>query len=282
MTLHVGIIGFPVGHSVSPAFQQAAFDHLRLDARYERWETPPDRLREVVERLRGEGYLGANVTVPHKQAVISLLDEMDAQARRIGAVNTIVNRKGRLTGYNTDAPGFLRALREDARFEPSGKRALIVGAGGAARAVAFALADAKAAGIVIANRNLDRAQALADAVGAGGAKAVAMELQRGWVMGAPTGIDLVVNCTTVGMRSADTEGESPLDAAHLRREMLVCDLVYNPAETTLMRAARKLGCRVLGGLPMLVYQGALAFEMWTGKKAPVDVMRRAAEQALKA
>ena len=140
MTSRVGIIGYPLGHSISPAFQQAAFDELEIDAQYETWATPPDELGARVESLRADGVLGANVTVPHKQAVMPLLDEILPVAESIGAVNTIINRDGFLIGANTDAGGFTRSLEQEARFSAARKRALIVGAGGAARAVAFGLA----------------------------------------------------------------------------------------------------------------------------------------------
>ncbi|WP_322796938.1 shikimate dehydrogenase [Tepidiforma sp.] len=272
MTRRVGIIGHPVGHSLSPVFQQAAFDHCGLDLRYEAWDTPLAELPARVASLRSPDVLGANVTVPHKEAVIPHLDELGGQAARVGAVNTIVNRDGRLYGFNTDGPGFVAALRHEAHVEPAGRSFLLVGAGGAARGIAFALAEARASRILIWNRSPERAAALAGDVGYP-ARAVA-ELPP------LDGFDCAINCTSLGMRGGhDPEAIAfPLEGAH--PGLLVVDIVYAPAETPLLRRARELGLPTLGGLPMLIYQGALAFEHWTGLPAPVDVMDRAARNEL--
>jgi shikimate dehydrogenase len=272
----VGIIGYPLGHSASPVFQQAAFDRLGLPFTYDRWPTPPDALSGRTASLRAQGIAGANVTVPHKEAVLPLLDEVEPQARRIGAVNTIVNRSGRLTGYNTDAPGFVRSLKEDAGFDPTRKLVLLLGAGGAARAVVFGLGEAGAAAVLIANRTADRAEALAASARSAGVQGVEAAP---WGQ-VPAGVDLIVNSTSLGMRGGPGEQESPLPASAIPKGALVCDLVYNPPETPLLRDARSVGARTLGGLPMLIYQGALAFELWTGRNAPVDVMFEAARRAL--
>lgn len=281
MTTYVGIIGYPLGHSASPAFQNAAFRHLGLDIFYERWETPPYQLDQRVRSLRQAGFLGANVTVPHKQAVMPLLDEIDPIAQRIGAVNTIVNRDGRLLGFNTDAAGFLRSLRDEAHFDPKEKGAIVVGAGGSARAVGFALADAGASGIVFMNRTLEHAKGLAEAVtGTTGVWAQAAGFP---APGEPSGIfppDLLVNCTSIGMRGGPADGRAPDVLRFISPLTLVCDLVYNPPQTPLLRQAQDRGASVLGGLGMLIYQGAAAFKLWTGKEAPVEVMYAAARAAL--
>ena len=278
MTSTVGIIGYPLRHSASPAFQQAAFDHLGIDASYLAWETPPDAIAERMESLRGPGLLGANVTVPHKQAVVPFLDEVSQAAQDTGAVNTIVNREGRLTGHNTDVTGFLRALQEDAGFQPQGKRALVLGAGGSARAVVYGLLKEGAGQVTIANRTVERAHRLIDALDSPrNADAVLLEpaeLSNGW--------DLIVNCTTLGMRHVPGEKETPLPGHAIPPSSLVYDLVYNPEETPLLQAAARAGARTLGGLPMLIYQGAEAFRLWTGREAPVEVMFQAARRVLSA
>lgn len=277
-TRRAGIIGYPLGHSVSPAFQQAAFDHHGLDVRFEVWETPPDALREVVTGLRAPDALGASVTVPHKAAVIPLLDRLSEPARRVGAVNLIVNRDGLLEGHNTDTTGFLRALREDGAFDPAGKRVLLLGSGGAARAVAHILLDQGVATLTIANRTPERARQLATDLGDGAALSVVslepseLAVDGGW--------HLIVNCTTLGMRHSDGEKRSPIPSASIPSGALVYDLVYNPQETPLLREAKRAGARTLGGLPMLIYQGAEAFQLWTGKEAPLTVMFQAARRAL--
>ncbi|HEV8638781.1 MAG TPA: shikimate dehydrogenase [Chloroflexota bacterium] len=271
----VGLIGYPLTHSVSPRFQQAGFDFLELPVEYQAWETPPERVAETIERVRRPDCLGINVTVPHKQAVIGLLDGIDEPAARIGAVNTIRNESGRLTGFNTDLAGFLRPLGE-AGFAVDGARAVVVGAGGAARAVAFALAWAGAAELAVAARRPEPAEALAWAVrrhAKGEVRAVALsDVARGY--------DLLVNCTSVGMLHGPGEGASPLRREQIDPGALVYDLVYNPPVTPLLGLARAAGARALGGLPMLVYQGAAAFEIWTGLKPPVGLMMARAEEAL--
>ncbi len=277
MTAIAGIIGYPLGHSVSPAFQHAALDHHRLDARYEAWETPPEELEGRLRSLRGSDVLGASVTVPHKEAVIPYLDRLTPEARRTGAVNTIVHTADGLEGHNTDIPGFLRALREDGRFEPSGKRVLLLGAGGAARAVAHALVGQGIAALSIANRTLDRAQSLVTDLNTPIAAALALDAA---TLSAQDGWDLVVNCTTLGMRHSAGESDTPIPGSLIPRDALVCDLVYNPQETPLLRAAAQAGARTLGGLPMLVYQGAEAFRLWTDREPPIEVMFDAARRAL--
>ena len=276
MTSTVGIIGYPLRHSASPAFQQAAFDHLGIDAKYLAWETPPDALAERMAFLRGPGILGANVTVPHKQAVVPFLDEVSQAARDTGAVNTIVNREGRLTGHNTDVTGFLRALREDAGFQAQGKRALALGAGGSARAAVYGLLQQGVGRITIANRTVERARRLIESLGSpANAEAAPLETTQ-----ASDDWDLIVNCTTLGMRHAPGEKESPLPVDAIPAHSLVYDLVYNPEQTPLLQAAAKAGARTLSGLPMLIYQGAEAFRLWTGRDAPVEVMFQAARRVL--
>ena len=276
----VGIIGYPLGHSVSPAFQQAAFDHHGLDARFEVWETPPDALREVVAGLHAPDALGASVTVPHKAAVIPFLDRLSEPAQRVGAVNLIVNRDGLLEGHNTDTTGFLRALREDGAFDLAGKRVLLLGSGGAARAVAHVLLEQGVAALTIANRTVERARQLVADLGDGAAlSAVSLEPSDLAVDG---GWHLIVNCTTLGMRHSAGEKRSPIPSASIPSGALVYDLVYNPQQTPLLREAKRAGARTLGGLPMLIYQGAEAFQLWTGKEAPLTVMFQAARRALEA
>ena len=280
MTRLAGIFGYPLAHSLSPAFQQAAFNHYGLDARYLAWATPPDALAAEVAKLRGGDFIGANVTIPHKQAVMALLDEVDPLAAAIGAVNTIVKRGGMLVGYNTDAHGFMRALKEDAAFEPSGRRALLLGAGGAARAAAFALCQEGVASLAIANRTLERAEALAEALNADGVSVSAIAADDAALNDAALNADLIVNSTSVGMRHGGAEGQTPLAGGLIPHDAVALDMVYNPQHTPLLAAARSAGARAVGGMPMLIYQGAAAFEMWTGRVAPVEAMFAAGNVAL--
>ncbi|UCH26923.1 MAG: shikimate dehydrogenase [Trueperaceae bacterium] len=272
----VYLLAYPAGHSVSPAMQNAAFAERGLDVRYEALEVPPAELPEVVARFRGNEVLGANVTIPHKLAVMPLLDELTAAAQAIGAVNTIVNRDGYLVGHNTDADGFSRALA-DLASDPSGRTALLLGAGGAARAVAFALLSSGVARLDIYNRTQERARALAgDFQALGWIEVVTSEELPDSVSSA----DLLVNSTSVGMEQGGvTEDISPLPVGVVPSGVVV-DLVYRPPETRLLREARVAGCLTQNGLPMLIYQGAEAFKLWTSQSAPVEVMFRAARDQL--
>ncbi|GBD14638.1 Shikimate dehydrogenase (NADP(+)) [bacterium HR25] len=281
MTKRLGVIGYPLGHSLSPVFQQAALDALGIDARYERWETPPERLPEVVASLRQADCLGANVTVPYKEAVIPLLDELEEVARQAGAVNTIVNRGGRLSGHNTDVAGFLQALHS-VGFQPRGCAALVLGAGGAARAVVLALLRERAAWVTVTNRTYHRAFRLVEELRPLAGRTVLTSIPMTFIAlhQANIGWDLIVNCTVLGMPGTVDENKSPLPAEFIPEDALVFDLVYGPRPTKLLQDAAARGARTLDGLPMLVYQGAESFRLWTGLEPPLEAMMQAARQAL--
>jgi shikimate dehydrogenase len=277
----IGLIGYPLAHSISPVFQQAALDHLGLDARYELWETGREALAERVARIRRPDCLGANVTVPYKELVIPLLDEIDSLAGRIGAVNTIVNRDGRLCGYNTDMTGFARALREQGGFDPSGAQVVLLGAGGAGRAATMALIQARAASVAIADVLPERAERLvADLDREGETVLRSVPATEHDLAPALAGCELLVNCTPIGMRHSKEENDLPVSLQLIPPRALVFDIIYNPLETRFLAEARKRGARTLGGLSMLVYQGADSFQLWTDRQAPVDVMFEAARMAL--
>ena len=280
MSASLGIIGFPIRHSISPVFQQAALDYCGIDATYRAWEVAPDEVGAFVQGLRKPEVLGINVTVPHKEAVISYLDEVDDWATEAVAVNTIVNRSERLTGHNTDGYGFLRALQEEGAFDPKGRRVLILGAGGAARGVVLALIRANVDQLTVANRTVSRAQRLAELARASGVTSEAIPLSGSDLTEAAAQAELIVNCTTIGMAHGPDEKGTPLSWRQIRPTALVYDLVYNPLETPLLRDAVKAGARTLGGISMLVYLGAASFEMWTGQPAPVSVMLEAASRAM--
>jgi shikimate dehydrogenase len=267
--LRLGVIGDPVAHSISPAMQQPALDALRVNAIYERWQTSASELPARINSLRQPGMLGANVTVPHKQAVMALLDDVTPLAQRVGAVNTIVNKDGRLSGDNTDVYGFTTALLEVCP-DAANRRVVLLGAGGAARGVALALSQIGVLSITIANRNAGRAQVLCDELGLA-------NLQPTALADAPfAGADVLINATSLGWHA----GESPInprDLASLPPRALVVDLTYR--DTDLLDAARARGLATLDGLGMLVHQGALAFERFTGQPAPLDVMWNAARLA---
>jgi shikimate dehydrogenase len=276
----VAVFGHPVAHSVSPAMHNAAFEALGMNWCYVAFDVAPEAVGSAVEAIRALGMVGANVTVPHKEAVLPYLDEVDATAQMVGAVNTIRNDGGRLSGYNTDVAGFLRAL-ERHEVLPSGMRALVLGAGGAARGVCCALLQAGVASLTILNRTEERGQSLASGLRAQKPQAVieAGPLQGERLTRAVAQADLIVNTTSYGMHP-QYDVPSIIPEGMLQIRHAVCDLVYNPRETSLLAAARAVGAKAVPGLPMLVYQGAIAFESWTGREAPVDVMMEAAEEAM--
>jgi shikimate dehydrogenase len=276
----IGLIGKPLTHSASPVFQQAALDHCGVDARYEVWETEIEELPVAVERMREEDCLGANVTIPHKERIIDLLDSLDPLAERIGAVNTVVNRAGRLRGHNTDILGFGHALRRDGRFDPRGCHAVVLGAGGAARAVAVALIDGGAASLAVTDIEQERAAGLLRHL-AGQSKTALRSAPPGSteLAAAASACQLLVNCTPIGMRHSPAENDTPIAPELIPPNALVFDLVANPPETRLLAEARRRGARTVSGMAMLVYQGAESFRLWTGLEPPLDVMRQAARGA---
>jgi shikimate dehydrogenase len=278
----VGVCGWPVEHSLSPAMHNAAFRALGLDWRYLAFPVPPERLGEAVAGLRALGLKGANFTVPHKEALLRWVDELTPAARAIGAANTLsVAADGRLSAHNTDAAGFLRALGE-AGFDPAGCRAVVLGAGGAARAVVYALAGAGAQ-LTLLNRTPERAVQLAREFAGVNARAtlVGAALEEEALRQAARVANLVVNTTTLGMWPRVETTPWP-DALPFPRQALLYDLVYTPRPTQLMTQARAGGATAVDGLGMLVHQGAEAFTLWTGTEAPMAVMRAAAETALAA
>lgn len=284
----LGVIGYPVGHSISPAMHNEAFRDQRMNCYYGAFPVAPGDLQAAVAGIRALGFLGVNVTIPHKEAVIPFLDEVAPTARQVGAVNTIVNRGGRLIGYNTDGWGFIGSL-DEAGVKPKGLQAVVLGAGGAARAIALHMALAGVAGLTISNRTPERAEALcADVRGALRegrhpgpevpirAVAALSPEERTALMDA----GLVVNCTPVGMQG-ETAGQSPIQEINLLpQRAVVYDTVYRPAETRLLKEARLRGLRTIGGLGMLVHQGACAWEYWFGRRGPVSVMYTAARAVL--
>ncbi len=277
----VGVMGWPVSHSISPIMHNAAFAALGLNWRYLPLPVHPDRIEDAVRGLRALGFRGANVTVPHKQAVMPFLDRWEPAAAAIQAVNTIwVTELGELVGDNTDAAGFLADLREQGVDLDSLTTALVLGAGGAARAVVYALAEAGLSRITVLNRTVFRAEALIQGMAAHFPDVT-------WRVGAlPQDVarhaaeaDLIVNCTAAGMHPRVEELPWDEEVA-FHPHQVVYDLVYTPPATRLLQLATADGARAINGLGMLVHQGAIAFQRWTGEPAPVDVMRRAVQIVL--
>jgi shikimate dehydrogenase len=269
------LIGHPVEHSMSGVMHNAAFINMGLDMEYILVPVLPGNLRRFMrEDISQEDVAGANVTIPHKVAVMSLLDEVEEEAKEIGAVNTIVNEGGHLKGYNTDGAGAVKAIRE--AYGPlEGARVVLLGAGGAARALVYYLAR-EAESLVILNRDPLKAKLIADRAQGRGAGVRWGGLDQTDVRDA----DILVNSTPVGM--FPNSGASPVDPRCLHGGLLVFDLVYNPVKTRLLEDAERAGARTLSGVSMLVYQGAEAFKLWTGLGAPVEVMREAVLAELEA
>ncbi len=276
----VGVIGWPVKHSLSPPMHNAAFRAIGLNWVYVAFEAHPERIAEAMAGLRGLAIRGLNVTIPHKAAVVPHLDEISPVSRTLGVVNTIDNVDGHLSGDSTDGPGFMRALAE-AGEGIAENRVVLIGAGGSARAVALAATEEAPAELVIVNRTLERAVELAELV----KQAADFEAVRAVGLDSPevaevvTAAHVIIDTTPVGMYP-HTDVAPVISSAWLRPCQLVCDLTYNPRDTVLLRAAREAGARVLDGTGMLVHQGAIAFEHWTGQQAPVEVMRLALLEAL--
>jgi shikimate dehydrogenase len=264
-----GIFGYPVEHTFSPGMHNAAFAHIGMDACYVPFAVPPDRLAEAMQAVLPLGIRGLNITVPHKEKVIPLLDELAEDARLIKAVNTIEVSKGRLIGHNTDGRGFLRSLREETAFRPKGKQALIIGSGGAARAVGFSLALAGAREVLVSDTDHEKAVRLArDIRERTPARTGAVKIAD--VPDAMAAVPCIINATPMGLKKTDP---LPVPRKHIRAGQLVCDLVYNPPATGLLKAAATQGAATLSGIGMLLYQGVIAFEIWSGRRAPVAVMK---------
>lgn len=272
-TAFTGIIGRPVRHSLSPVFQNAAFEAVGLNWVYLAFDVVPDELRKSIAGLKAGGCRGLNITMPYKREILPLLDELDETALRVDAVNTVEFRAGRLIGHNTDGAGFIKSLRQDAGFDPRGADVLIIGAGGAARSISVALGQAGARSLIVLNRDVGKAErlvmlidsyfpdCLVEAAGSGHAD--------------PAGFDLLVNATSVGM---ENNPGLPLATEGLTSAQVVYDIIYWPLETQFLKAAAEKGARTINGLRMLLFQGAESFSIWTGLEAPIGRMAAALEE----
>ncbi|MCX7793234.1 MAG: shikimate dehydrogenase [Thermodesulfovibrionales bacterium] len=255
-----GLIGYPVEHSLSPLMHNRAFHTLGLDYCYVTFPVEPSRLEDAVKGIRALGLKGVNVTVPHKEAVIKFLDSIDDEAAEIGAVNTIVNKEGLLLGYNTDGKGFMASLNENF-VTVKGRRVFLVGAGGAAKAVAYYLSK-EAEEVLVYDIDTRKAEALAEGL----KKNVKVSENNSAIKDA----DIIINATPLGLKPDDP---APVETSLLRKGQVVCDLIYK--KTKLLKEAELRGCLAIDGLGMLLWQGVFAFELWTGIKPPVEIMRKA-------
>lgn len=273
----VGVFGYPVAENPTCVMQEAAFNQLGLQWRYLTIEVKPDALADAMRGMRAMAFQGINLTIPHKVAVMQYLDEIAEDAAKIGAVNTVRRLGDKLIGENTDGKGFLRGVREEASIDPQGKKIVIMGAGGAARAIAVELALARAAEIIVYNRSNERGEAMVkDLVSRTGAKASFKPWMTTYAI--TDDVDILVNATSIGLYP-DVDAVVDVNLEGAQPGLLVCDVIPNPPETRLMKAAQAQGLKTLNGLSMLVFQGVIGFEMWTGEKAPEQVMKDALRQA---
>lgn len=273
------VIGDPIKHTLSPLMHNAAFEYLGLEFIYVAFRVKADMLKKAVDGMRAFNIKGMNVTIPHKVRVMEYLDVIDEVSREIGAVNTIVNDDGVLKGFNTDGEGALKALKEGGG-DPKGEKIVILGAGGAARAVSYFMAREGPSDMVIINRTVEKAVRLARCISEKiGLEVRAKRLTVQNLKDELEDAEILINCTSVGM--TPNINKTLVPKGLLRSDMIVMDIVYNPVETRLLREAKERGCLTIDGVGMLVYQGAIAFEMWTGVRAPVDVMREVVVKALR-
>lgn len=273
----VGLIGYPIAHTLSPVMHNAAFRELGLNFAYLPFEVSPEELGSAIKGMVSLGIVGLNVTIPHKEGVKEYLDELSDEAEMIGAVNAIHKTDEGLRGDNTDGRGFLRSLMESG-IDLVDKRIFLLGAGGAARACAFMLANSRVYRIILTDKAIIKAGSLVKDLTARfqiPAEVVSLDDER--TKNYIRGSDLFINATPVGMNKDD---ELLIDPDWLHKDMVVYDLIYNPRETVLLRAVKEKGARAISGMEMLLYQGALSFELWTGRKAPIEVMRQALEEEL--
>ena len=268
-----GVIGEPIEHTLSPVMHNAAFQALGLDYAFLAFRVKPAEVETAVNGVRALNIRGLNVTMPHKTAIIKHLDRVDLSAQIVNSVNTVLNKDNLLFGFNTDGIGALKALKQNG-VELKGRKVLLLGAGGAARAIAYSMAK-EADELAVLNRTVKQAQALARLLEKSFNKKIASgSLSTEDIQVNLQDSDILINATSIGMKpKAD---ESPVAPKLLRRNLAVMDIVYNPLETKLAKEAKAAGAKVVSGVEMLIYQGAASFEIWTGKSAPIDVMRQAA------
>lgn len=277
-TAFAGIIGYPIEHTLSPVFQNAAFDHAGLNWAYLPFKVAPAALQVALAGLKACDCRGLNITMPHKQAAYDLVDELDESAELVGAVNTIEFKDGRSIGHSTDGSGFIRSLKSDAHFNPGKKRALVIGAGGAAQSIALSLAAAGAAQIIVLNRTAKKAEKIVGLIRSHYSDCAASIGD----INDPAEVkncDLVVNATSVGMTA---NAGVPLALDLIESDQIVYDVIYWPPETEFLRLAKEKGARTVNGASMLLYQGAAAFTIWTGLPAPIERMAAALQAELSA
>jgi len=276
-TTLVGVFGHPIAHTASPPMHNAAFAALEMNWAYLAFNVDPANLRSALLGARDMGLRGVNLTVPHKILALDIVDEVDADARKLGAVNTVVIENGKLRGLNTDGYGIAKAIREEFNFGFKGKRVLVLGAGGAGRAIAVKAALDGALRVYVANRTAAKVEPIAGEIAKTKSECRPVNMTADALAAVMPDVDLLINATSVGLKEGETLG---LPASLFTPQLFVYDTIYRPAETELLKTAAEAGAQTANGLSMLLHQGIKSFEIWTGRKAPLAVMRRALRTAV--
>ena len=265
------VIGDPVLHSLSPTIYNAAFEHDQVNWSYSAVNITGEQVSDALEEMRQSEVGGLSVTMPHKEIVANLVDETTRHAERLGAVNCVSKNGSTLVGHNTDGEGFIKAIEAETKERAEGKSYLVIGAGGAAKAVTLALGEAGASEVIVSSRNASKSRKAASLAG---------QVGRSGSLSEAEGVDVIINATPIGMRGAGNENQLPLPVEAMHKGQIIVDLIYHPLETEFLKNASRIGARTMNGIGMLIHQAALQYTLWTNKEAPLDVMQDAVIQQI--
>ena len=265
------VIGDPVLHSLSPTIYNAAFEHDQVNWSYSAVNITGEQVSDALEEMRQSEVGGLSVTMPHKEIVANLVDETTRHAERLGAVNCVSKNGSTLVGHNTDGEGFIKAIEAETKERAEGKSYLVIGAGGAAKAVTLALGEAGASEVIVSSRNASKSRKAASLAG---------QVGRSGSLSEAEGVDVIINATPIGMRGAGNEDQLPLPVEAMHKGQIIVDLIYHPLQTEFLKNASRIGARTMNGIGMLIHQAALQYTLWTNKEAPLDVMQDAVIQQI--
>ena len=265
------VIGDPVLHSLSPTIYNAAFEHDQINWSYSAVNITSEQVSDALEEMRQSEVGGLSVTMPHKEIVANLVDETTRHAERLGAVNCVSKNGSTLVGHNTDGEGFIKAIEAETKERAEGKSYLVIGAGGAAKAVTLALGEAGASEVIVSSRNASKSRK---------ASSLAGQVGRSGSLSEAEGVDVIINATPIGMRGAGNEDQLPLPVEAMHKGQIIVDLIYHPLQTEFLKNASRIGARTMNGIGMLIHQAALQYTLWTNKEAPLDVMQDAVIQQI--
>ncbi len=265
------VIGDPVLHSLSPTIYNAAFEHDQVNWSYSAVNITGEQVSDALEEMRQSEVGGLSVTMPHKEIVAHLVDETTRHAERLGAVNCVSKNGSTLVGHNTDGEGFIKAIEAETKERTEGKSYLVIGAGGAAKAVTLALGEAGASEVIVSSRNASKSRKAASLAG---------QVGRSGSLSEAEGVDVIINATPIGMRGAGNEDQLPLPVEAMHKGQIIVDLIYHPLQTEFLKNASRIGARTMNGIGMLIHQAALQYTLWTNKEAPLDVMQDAVIQQI--